>query len=368
MSRRARQNAEQLFNRYDSYSVQQHQRQKMVEAIGQAESELIRSADAEELARQFADQFALEAPTLTEAALSITVDETEVDVTGDFRFGAWGPGPHNVPGIRVTYYVPYSGDRQMFDITPSTRNLSMRPVDLGDGELQFAYERPDQDVMATKAEVDREIQQVKESLNWLRNDFQTFNATLLAAARESIEARKSRLAQMSRGAQSIGIPIRKPAAAANGPVRETVQRGTEVPTRRVAEHYDIALSFAGENRAYVEEVANGLKAAGISVFYDGFETATLWGKNLIEHLATVYQNSRYVVMFVSKEYVEKAWTTHERQHAQDRALYAQEEYILPARFDDTPVPGMTSTVAFQDLRHTAPQQLVDLIRTKLQPR
>jgi hypothetical protein len=154
----------------------------------------------------------------------------------------------------------------MFDITPSTRNLSMRPVDLGDGELQFAYERPDQDVMATKAEVDREIQQVKESLNWLRNDFQTFNATLLAAARESIEARKSRLAQMSRGAQSIGIPIRKPAAAANGPVRETVQRGTEVPTRRVAEHYDIALSFAGENRAYVEEVANGLKAAGISVF------------------------------------------------------------------------------------------------------
>lgn len=63
MSRRARQNAEQLFNRYDSYSVQQHQRQEMVEAIGQADSELIRSADAEELARQFADQFALEAPT-----------------------------------------------------------------------------------------------------------------------------------------------------------------------------------------------------------------------------------------------------------------------------------------------------------------
>jgi hypothetical protein len=40
-------------------------------------------------------------------------------------------------------------------------------------------------------------------------------------------------------------------------------------------------------------------------------------------------------MFVSKEYVEKAWTPHERQHAQDRALYAQEEYILPARFDLT---------------------------------
>ena len=127
----------------------------------------------------------------------------------------------------------------------------------------------------------------------------------------------------------------------------------------------IALSFAGENRAYVEEVATGLRAAGVKVFYDAFESAELWGKNLIDHLADIYANARYVVMFISREYVEKAWTTHERQHAQERALFAQEEYILPARFDDTDVPGMTKTVAFQDLRRTTPAQLVDLIIAKL---
>ncbi len=61
----------------------------------------------------------------------------------------------------------------------------------------------------------------------------------------------------------------------------------------------------------------------------------------------------------------KAWTTHERKHAQDRALFAQEEYILPARFDDTPVPGMTTTVGFQDLRLMTPAELVTLILAKL---
>jgi hypothetical protein len=61
----------------------------------------------------------------------------------------------------------------------------------------------------------------------------------------------------------------------------------------------------------------------------------------------------------------KAWTTHERRHAQDRALLAQSEYILPARFDDTAVPGMTSTVGFVDLRHTGPSELVGLILQKL---
>jgi hypothetical protein len=70
-------------------------------------------------------------------------------------------------------------------------------------------------------------------------------------------------------------------------------------------------------------------------------------------------------MFISKEYVEKAWTTHERRHAQERAVFALEEYILPARFDDTEVPGMTKTVAFQDLRNTTPGHLVQLILAKL---
>jgi hypothetical protein len=92
----------------------------------------------------------------------------------------------------------------------------------------------------------------------------------------------------------------------------------------------------------------------------------LWGKNLVDHLAGIYQKrSRYVAMFVSKEYVEKAWTTHERQHAQARALLAKEEYILPARFDDTEVPGMTSTVGYVDLRQTSAPELVQLILRKL---
>ncbi|MHB1630880.1 MAG: hypothetical protein ACYCQL_01500 [Acidithiobacillus sp.] len=43
--------------------------------------------------------------------------------------------------------------------------------------------------------------------------------------------------------------------------------------------YHIALSFAGEDD-YVEEVATYLKATGVKVFYDKFEAADLWGKDL----------------------------------------------------------------------------------------
>ncbi len=45
--------------------------------------------------------------------------------------------------------------------------------------------------------------------------------------------------------------------------------------------YDIALSFAGENREYVDMVARLLKEKGISVFYDSFEKANMWGEGFI---------------------------------------------------------------------------------------
>jgi len=40
-----------------------------------------------------------------------------------------------------------------------------------------------------------------------------------------------------------------------------------LPTQK----YHVALSFAGEDRAYVEKVATCLKAEGVSVYYDRFE-------------------------------------------------------------------------------------------------
>src|SRR5687768_10619908 len=100
--------------------------------------------------------------------------------------------------------------------------------------------------------------------------------------------------------------------------------------------YDVALSFAGEDRPYVGAVAAALVDSGVKVFYDEYETITLWGKDLYVHLRDVYQSqARYTVLFASKHYAEKVWTNHERESAQARAIAESSEYILPARFDDS---------------------------------
>jgi hypothetical protein len=130
--------------------------------------------------------------------------------------------------------------------------------------------------------------------------------------------------------------------------------------------YDVCLSFAGEDRDYVEEVARHLTELGVSRFYDTDEQADLWGKNLVEHLDQIYRHdSRFCVIFISEAYARKMWTRHERQAAFDRALVSDTEYVLPARFDDTEIPALRVGTGYLDISSRTPRELAKMIAQKV---
>ena len=130
--------------------------------------------------------------------------------------------------------------------------------------------------------------------------------------------------------------------------------------------YEIVFSFAGEERGYVEKVADYLKKYDVKIFYDKYEEVSLWGKDLVEYFDKIFRGSaRYCVMFISKNYAEKVWTTHERRSALSKAIEEREEYILPVRFDNTEIPGIRPTVKYIDISTKTPEELGVLILQKL---
>jgi hypothetical protein len=132
--------------------------------------------------------------------------------------------------------------------------------------------------------------------------------------------------------------------------------------------YQVALSFAGEDREYVEQVAKHLVAQGVSVFYDKFEEATLWGKNLYTHLRDVYEKrAQFTVLFISRHYKDKVWPRHELESAQAKALADMQDCILPAFFDESiEVPGLLPTTGRISLSARSPGNLASLIVKKLE--
>ena len=112
------------------------------------------------------------------------------------------------------------------------------------------------------------------------------------------------------------------------------------------EKYDVALSFAGEQRVFVEEVARNLVSSGLRVFYDDFEQNLFWGNPLLEFIQHVYTNSRYVVLFISEEYCSKGWPQLEASHSIWAALIERKITILPVRFDQSVLPGLPEEIGY----------------------
>jgi len=148
-------------------------------------------------------------------------------------------------------------------------------------------------------------------------------------------------------------------------IRSAIQGTTAIQTNPRID-FDVALSFAGEDRAFVELVARLLKEKELRVFYDRDEETYLWGKDIADTLDEIYRlRSKYVIIFISKSYAEKMWTSHERKSAFARAIEEKEEYVLPARFDDTKLAGLRPTTGYIDLRRESPETFASQIIQKV---
>lgn len=137
--------------------------------------------------------------------------------------------------------------------------------------------------------------------------------------------------------------------------------------------YDVALSFADAQRMYVEKVASSLKQLGVSFFYDNDNQVDLWGKNLIKYLSDIYiTQSKYCVIFISKEYCEKNWTIFESEAAEERNFFSHDferyqQYILPVRFDNSKIPGLQRSWGYIDATKVSPEELAEKIARKVDP-
>lgn len=128
--------------------------------------------------------------------------------------------------------------------------------------------------------------------------------------------------------------------------------------------FDVALSFAGEQRDYVSQVANILESNGLSVFYDKFKQSHLWGKDLSVYLHKVFsEKSKFCIMFISKEYIEKAWPIVERKAAFEKQVQV-DEYILPVKFDETEIPGLPSTIGYLSAKEYSPEEISKMFLEK----
>jgi hypothetical protein len=139
-----------------------------------------------------------------------------------------------------------------------------------------------------------------------------------------------------------------------------------VHVRKSDHSYDVALSFAGEDRPVVMKFVEAFKVRGLDVFYDFDQQAKLWGQDLRKKLSEVYaSDSLYMLVFLSQHYPEKDWPSFEFSIGKDAAAKRTEEYLLPVRLDDTIIVGLKDSVGYLDARKMTPEEIAAILAQKV---
>lgn len=103
--------------------------------------------------------------------------------------------------------------------------------------------------------------------------------------------------------------------------------------------YDLAFSFAGEQREYVEATKRACERLGLRVFYDRDLSNEWWGKNFIREQRRVYgSRTKYFVPFLSTEYLAKPIPMDEFSAAMMTDVRQGDGYVLPVLLGNVEVP------------------------------
>lgn len=135
-----------------------------------------------------------------------------------------------------------------------------------------------------------------------------------------------------------------------------------------AQLFDVALSFPGEVRNYVESVAAELERliGPDSYFYDNNYKAQLARPSLDTLLQDIYRNrSRLIVVFLCEKYQEKEWCGIEFRAIREIIKDRDHQRVMFIKMDEGRVEGVFSTDGYIDGRTHTPREMAGFIQERV---
>lgn len=131
--------------------------------------------------------------------------------------------------------------------------------------------------------------------------------------------------------------------------------------------FDFAISYAGEEGNIAGEVVSRLRERGYSVFFAAQSQSHLVGENGESVFQGVFINAKQVVVFMSKNYMNKSWTKYEWDVIRKRP-----NGFIPVRLDGAESPDLPSNLLYltftgsnySEIIETAEKRLIDYEREK----
>jgi len=138
----------------------------------------------------------------------------------------------------------------------------------------------------------------------------------------------------------------------------------DIPDKQIIYKYDIAISYASEQEAYVRRVAKILEKENMEVFYAPNREEEFLGKDMITEFYDIYRyESLFVAGFISGNYLKKDITMHEATTALLREKEEKRNCLIPIYFGGARLDKLNSDVHFLDADKLKEVEVADKLKT-----
>ena len=199
-----------MFHDYDLGSVLAQQDQKLSDEIASLGEDRVLNTSPEDICNYLVEKYTVEVAEIDESGINADYGDAKVDVSQRFEYAVFDRSrPLYITGTRLTFYVPFTGDPELFKCRPSTFSFNPPRATLRNSELVFTYERTTPDSPDIETEFERDRKNVKDYLGWIARDVAPFNSTVREKASQHITARREKLLQDRGLMERLGFPLRR---------------------------------------------------------------------------------------------------------------------------------------------------------------
>ena len=333
---------ELLFNRATLFDALRAQSNAVRDRVQSVSETILRARPDEELVDDLTEELRIAPLELDQAGRSMRREEIQIDVSGDpFRDIFSSGRPVLIPGVRVVVSIPFRGDHHLWQLQPSTYNLSpprgtvSANRDGQSGTLEIVIEQPaDQPLDRIKSSLDEVMENIAFFVTNQRNDLSGYDAQLRREVSSAVADRRTRLSKHDGLANLLGIPEVRPNMRQTPP---TSPRATAIvshaPAKAAEQTWDVFVSHASEDKEeFARPLVDALQSNGLKVWFD--ENTLKIGDSLRRSIDKGLSRSRYGIVIVSKAFLSKEWPQRELD-----GLVAREEdgekVVLPVWHDIT---------------------------------
>jgi hypothetical protein len=197
-----------LFDEGDLRHLLERQRQQLKCEIDSLENNYLLNANETDLVQHYSEKFSIEPLEILEDQVSAT-DRQEDIPAESFPFDFSVRSGQMYKKQVICYHIPFTGDRNLLKLTPSTRMLWSEDVVVQGNEIIFRVTNFSDDLASLKREYDEFLKRLKAQAGNSTTEVSRFNIALETEVKVAIGSRKAELLKRSNALASLGVPLKK---------------------------------------------------------------------------------------------------------------------------------------------------------------